>query len=65
MDDILVQFDDRRAEATLDALLELSRETQVIFFTHHRHLVDLARSRLNDAADVHTLTPRAMDSAAG
>lgn len=65
VDDILVQFDDRRAEATLDALLELSRETQVIFFTHHMHLVNLARSRLNGAADVHTLTPRAVGLADG
>jgi uncharacterized protein YhaN len=66
VDDILVQFDDRRAEATLEALLELSRETQVIFFTHHDHLVDMARSRLNDAADIHTLSPQAIiGSAAG
>jgi len=58
VDDILVQFDDRRAGASLEALLELAGSTQVIFFTHHRHLVDLARSRLNGALDIHTLVPR-------
>jgi DNA repair protein SbcC/Rad50 len=37
-DDLLVQFDDDRALATLEELLELSRRTQVLLFTHHRHL---------------------------
>lgn len=41
VDDILIQFDDDRAKATLEVLAELSRETQVIFFTHHRHLLEL------------------------
>lgn len=43
VDDILLKFDDFRAEATLKALYGLSQRTQVIFFTHHQHLVDLAR----------------------
>jgi uncharacterized protein YhaN len=42
IDDILVNFDDRRAEATLKILSELSKKTQVIFFTHHQHLITLA-----------------------
>jgi uncharacterized protein YhaN len=45
-DDILVNFDDRRAEAALKVLAELSRRTQVLFFTHHEHLVRLAQSTL-------------------
>lgn len=44
VDDLLVQFDDERSLATLEALAELSRRTQVLFFTHHRHLVELARA---------------------
>lgn len=43
VDDILVNFDDARSAATLKALAQLSAKTQVIFFTHHCHLVDLAR----------------------
>ena len=39
VDDILIQFDDDRAVASLKALAELSKNTQVIFFTHHEHLV--------------------------
>lgn len=42
VDDLLVQFDDERAVATLGILSELSTKTQVLFFTHHRHLVALA-----------------------
>ena len=46
VDDILLNFDDRRALAALRALAELSRRTQVLFFTHHRHLVELAEANL-------------------
>ncbi len=46
VDDILIQFDDRRAAATLEILAELSENIQVIFFTHHRHLVELAQGCL-------------------
>ena len=46
VDDILLNFDDLRATAALGALAELSRRTQVLFFTHHRHIIDLARAHL-------------------
>ena len=46
VDDILLNFDDGRAAAALAALAGLSRQTQVLFFTHHRHIVDLARAHL-------------------
>jgi uncharacterized protein YhaN len=46
LDDILVKFDDDRAAAALQALAELAEKTQVIFFTHHRHLLELARQRI-------------------
>ncbi len=46
VDDILIHFDDQRAVATLEQLVDLSTKTQVIFFTHHRHLVELATATL-------------------
>lgn len=46
VDDILVNFDDVRAAATLQCLAELSQQTQVLFFTHHEHLVELAKKTL-------------------
>jgi uncharacterized protein YhaN len=48
VDDILLNFDDARATAALLALAELSRQTQVLFFTHHRHIIDLAHANLPD-----------------
>lgn len=43
-DDLFINFDDARARAGLEALAELSRRTQVIFLSHHDHLVDTAKS---------------------
>jgi uncharacterized protein YhaN len=42
VDDVLVHFDDERSSAALLALASLAEKTQIIFFTHHRHLVELA-----------------------
>ncbi len=56
VDDILVHFDDKRSAATLQRLAELSTRTQVIFFTHHEHLLDLARESLPaDQLHIHHL----------
>ena len=56
VDDLLVQFDDDRAVATLEVLRELSEKTQVLFFTHHRHLVELAgKSPLASAISVQSI----------
>ncbi len=49
VDDILIRFDDDRAVAALQALGRLSKETQVIFFTHHRHLLELARKNVESS----------------
>ena len=46
VDDVLINFDDQRAIAALRVLADLSRRTQVIFFTHHQHLVELAEAHL-------------------
>ena len=42
-DDILVNFDDERSRATLEILSNLSEKTQILFFTHHLRLVELAQ----------------------
>jgi uncharacterized protein YhaN len=41
-DDLLVNFDDRRARAALRVLAEFGAVTQTILFTHHHHIVELA-----------------------
>ncbi|TKB24498.1 hypothetical protein FCL47_18625 [Desulfopila sp. IMCC35006] len=42
VDDILINFDDERSRATLQALARLAARNQVILFTHHRQIVDEA-----------------------
>lgn len=46
VDDILLRFDDDRAVGTLKVLSDLSEKTQVIFFTHHDHLIRLAENSI-------------------
>lgn len=41
-DDILVHFDDQRSRSTLDLLAEFGRTNQVMLFTHHRSVRNLA-----------------------
>ena len=56
VDDVLVHFDDNRSAAALTALSELAGDTQVIFFTHHQHLVNLAESLIpEEILSVHRL----------
>ncbi len=56
LDDILIRFDDVRARTALEALLRLSRKTQVILFTHHARLVEIAREVAgDDGLTVHEL----------
>ena len=44
VDDILINFDDERATATLKALAELAEMNQVIVFTHHQRIVEISRT---------------------
>ena len=46
LDDILINFDNDRAIAVLKILADLSRQTQIISFTHHHHLVELAEKNI-------------------
>lgn len=43
-DDLFVNFDDERAEAGFRVPAEVAKSTQVLFFTHHPHLVQIAKS---------------------
>ncbi len=56
-DDVLINFDDGRAEATIVELANLSSKTQVLFFTHHARLSDLARKAVPEHIfELHDLT---------
>jgi uncharacterized protein YhaN len=43
LDDVLVHFDDSRSRAALAALAEIASRVQVLLFTHHARVVELAR----------------------
>jgi uncharacterized protein YhaN len=56
LDDALITSDDERAANILRALARFSEGGQVMVFTHHRHLIDVARATLGEDAFVsHTL----------
>jgi len=54
VDDILVDFDDARSQAALNALAELAEKTQVILFTHHSRVVEQSK-KVNGAVNVQEL----------
>jgi uncharacterized protein YhaN len=54
-DDLFINFDDERAAAGFRVLAELARKTQVLFFTHHEHLIDVANRALGTAVSTITL----------
>ncbi|NKW72002.1 AAA family ATPase [Rhodobacteraceae bacterium R_SAG10] len=55
-DDILETFDNTRTSAALALLGEISLSGQALYFTHHEHVVDLARARLGDGCHIHNLS---------
>ncbi|MEZ6102860.1 MAG: hypothetical protein R3E01_28285 [Pirellulaceae bacterium] len=56
LDDILVNFDDRRAENTLDALIELAEHQQILFLTCHEKMVERVCQRCGDVAPIDLAT---------
>lgn len=54
-DDLFVHFDDDRAGSAFRALAVLGESTQVIYFTHHPHLVQVAL-QAHSSWQVHQLT---------
>jgi uncharacterized protein YhaN len=57
-DDLFINYDDERAAAGFRVLAHLAKKTQVLFFTHHHHLIDVAKSALGGAVSAVTLAPR-------
>jgi chromosome segregation protein len=51
-DDLFINYDDGRAEAGLAALAALSERTQVIFLSHHAHLLPVARAVFGESVNV-------------
>ena len=46
VDDLFINYDDERAHVGFQVLAELAKSTQVLFFTHHRHLLNVAENAI-------------------
>ena len=56
LDDVLITSDDHRAANVFSALARFSEGGQVMLFTHHRHLIDIASRVLQtDVLAIHSL----------
>ena len=51
-DDIFTTFDDARTGHALAALAAVGERVQPIVFTHHRHVVDIARAQMAQGVDI-------------
>lgn len=47
LDDLFITFDDQRSAALLKVLARFAERTQILLFTHHRHLLDVADQSLS------------------
>jgi len=54
-DDIMETFDDQRTEATLEVLADMAKQGQIIYLTHHKHVLDIASALLKEQAKVHKI----------
>ena len=54
-DDLFINFDPDRSAAGFEVLGQLAEQTQVLFYTHHQHLVDIAKDTLGPEVHVETL----------
>jgi uncharacterized protein YhaN len=51
-DDLLIKCDDARAASSFTALTRLASRTQVLYFTHHRHLIDIAKRASDNRVNI-------------
>ena len=55
-DDLFINYDNDRAKAGLEALAKLSEQTQVIFLSHHDHMVPMAQSVFGSGMNIVNLS---------
>jgi len=56
LDDLLVNFDDIRAEEALKVLGQFAEKTQILFFTHHQSFVNLAEKAIPGSGKIQHLS---------
>jgi len=62
-DDLLLNLDNKRAQAALRTLAAMAASSQVLLFTHHAHIADLARIAVPPPILIeHSLSPATSDA---
>jgi uncharacterized protein YhaN len=57
-DDLLITADNTRSAAMLEVVAAASTSNQVVLFTHHEHIVEVARRAIGETAfRLHRLEP--------
>jgi len=54
-DDLFINFDPERSAAGFEVLGQLAERTQVLFYTHHPHLIEVAVDVLGPGTHVVSL----------
>ena len=54
-DDILETFDDKRSSEAISLMADMGKEGQVIYFTHHHHICDIAERVCDGHVMIHEL----------
>ncbi len=57
-DDIMESFDEQRTQATLVLLNDMAKQGQIIYLTHHRHVLEIAKDTLKGKVKIHELPRR-------
>jgi uncharacterized protein YhaN len=55
-DDIMETFDNKRTAAALGLLNEIASQGQALYFTHHEHVVEMARKVCGEGLTIHEIT---------
>lgn len=55
VDDLYTTFDNERARAGIEVLRNLTDRCQVLFFTHHEHLIEIAKSVLGETVSMQVI----------
>ena len=58
-DDIMESFDDERAKEAFALMAEISANGQMIYFTHHQHVLGIAESACGESVRIHRMPAEA------
>ena len=60
-DDIMETFDEPRTEAAIRQFREIARYGQALYFTHHRHVCEIAKKVCGDCVTIHEIPKKLLN----